>query len=792
MQYISGIIEDDYKDWKEGTGVLIASQTGTGKTTFILEKLLTHAATENKFVVYICNRKSLNNQMKNSVIKNLFSNNSDIPSGVRKRLIITTYQECEKQGDFPIIRDEFENSHDTPQEKYIAKYVSAENVYDVYPNTVKYYVFDEAHYFVADALFNENTNKWSPRKLIGEKFISVFLTATPEPLAIYLDIAMKKEGWNPKVYLDTMFYWQQYRKYVSLVIKNNGCKPYEELNKYSQYIPLYGYFHKESISFPLECLYRKPKNVKVTLPIPFLFGLRKLHYFKPEIIEEEQRRALAQRFTVAHEVVDRFINNGLYSGSTNFFANDQIYLNQSDYSYLDIWYFADYCELNNEVLDSKDKWVFFVDNIKEGGKLETSFQNKNVVFLTAESRAKEGSKAQKAFEEIEEMQSFSCDVLITTRVLDCGVSLTDTKIKNIVIDEKDITEFIQMIGRRRCQGSDDKVRCFIKHTGNGEWHKNIAMLERELDFISDLYNMQFPDVNHPEQNVDVVSVLMELKSNKHSNLVIIDLDYERSSAKVVKEFSINLTAFVNRIYNHTVLCHAREQENQKPYPYLEMQLTRLGHTYDLNRWYKYEKSVQALKGILDKSMEKGDMGGTDKVDFINNCLQEISYIQKLHLPQNMIKVIKEYEKWKSDPSHFIKVPVQSLNDTFEALELPYKIKGIQKKKNNRETQWRVTFNDVNTDRKKTEDMKYNLGVLENGLLVNMYNDWSIRVIRDQEYIDMANKAKENGVALDEYVKKKYSIDNYRDLFTEVDCKINMDDCKNPFARKILEEQANKS
>ena len=136
--------------------------------------------------------------------------------------------------------------------------------------------------------------------------------------------------------------------------------------------------------------------------------------------------------------------------------------------------------------------------------------------------------------------------------------------------------------------------------------------------------------------------------------------------------------------------------------------------------------------------------------------------------------------------------MQSLNDTFEALELPYKIKGIQKKKNNRETQWRVTFNDVNTDRKKTEDMKYNLGVLENGLLVNMYNDWSIRVIRDQEYIDMANKAKENGVALDEYVKKKYSIDNYRDLFTEVDCKINIDDCKNPFARKILEEQANKS
>lgn len=84
MRYMKDVIGDDYKDWTKGTGVLIASQTGTGKTTFILEKLLTHAAENNKYVVYVCNRKSLNNQMREIIMNNLFGNDSEIkPEDIR-------------------------------------------------------------------------------------------------------------------------------------------------------------------------------------------------------------------------------------------------------------------------------------------------------------------------------------------------------------------------------------------------------------------------------------------------------------------------------------------------------------------------------------------------------------------------------------------------------------------------------------------------------------------------------------------------------------------------------------
>ena len=47
MRYIDDIIGEEYKKWIYGTSVLIASQKGTGKTTFILEKLLANAIKYN-------------------------------------------------------------------------------------------------------------------------------------------------------------------------------------------------------------------------------------------------------------------------------------------------------------------------------------------------------------------------------------------------------------------------------------------------------------------------------------------------------------------------------------------------------------------------------------------------------------------------------------------------------------------------------------------------------------------------------------------------------------------------
>ncbi len=53
-KYISDIITD-YLTWRPGCAYFISAQTGTGKSTFVFEKLLKNAVRQNKYIIYLCN-----------------------------------------------------------------------------------------------------------------------------------------------------------------------------------------------------------------------------------------------------------------------------------------------------------------------------------------------------------------------------------------------------------------------------------------------------------------------------------------------------------------------------------------------------------------------------------------------------------------------------------------------------------------------------------------------------------------------------------------------------------------
>ena len=61
MRYLSDELGVAYKDWKDQM-ILIPTPTGSGKTTFVLTKLLPYAAQHKKYVAYFCNRKLLKNK----------------------------------------------------------------------------------------------------------------------------------------------------------------------------------------------------------------------------------------------------------------------------------------------------------------------------------------------------------------------------------------------------------------------------------------------------------------------------------------------------------------------------------------------------------------------------------------------------------------------------------------------------------------------------------------------------------------------------------------------------------
>lgn len=72
-------IQEDYKNWlprgverhQKASRIFIESPTGTGKSSFILDKLFPFAAEKNYNILYLANRSALNQQIKNAAARKL-------------------------------------------------------------------------------------------------------------------------------------------------------------------------------------------------------------------------------------------------------------------------------------------------------------------------------------------------------------------------------------------------------------------------------------------------------------------------------------------------------------------------------------------------------------------------------------------------------------------------------------------------------------------------------------------------------------------------------------------------
>lgn len=175
--YVTELIGDEYLNWNSKSSYLISTPTGSGKTTFVIKQLLKHAIQQRKHMVYICNRRVLNDQFTvqaDRKIADIFQEEDSITAKMAgEYLHICTYQNLENARIFPSIWIDVPCS-DT---KCI-----------LMGDEILYYVFDEAHYMVSDAAFNSKTNFWvdSIFKCYTPFSIFVYLTATPDPLIAFI------------------------------------------------------------------------------------------------------------------------------------------------------------------------------------------------------------------------------------------------------------------------------------------------------------------------------------------------------------------------------------------------------------------------------------------------------------------------------------------------------------------------------------------------------------------------------------------------------------------------------
>lgn len=103
-KYLSDIIDENAIDkWTCGNNIVINTPTGSGKTTFVFNRLLPYAAKRGMYLVYICNRKVISEQVSEeayALSEEYEPAMKAVPEKYQKYLRIFTYQQFEAKQSF--------------------------------------------------------------------------------------------------------------------------------------------------------------------------------------------------------------------------------------------------------------------------------------------------------------------------------------------------------------------------------------------------------------------------------------------------------------------------------------------------------------------------------------------------------------------------------------------------------------------------------------------------------------------------------------------------------------------
>ena len=156
-----------------------------------------------------------------------------------------------------------------------------------------------------------------------------------------------------------------------------------------------------------------------------------------------------------------------------------------------------------EVTINKEKWLIFVDDIMEGRSLKKSLTTKkkpkdkddkkayadedniilsdeDIVFIKAGYEKDED--ATKSVQEITKKSLSKKSVIITTPVMDNGISIYDPELLNIAIVADTEEEFIQMLGRQRF--SSKQINVFISRKSQSYFDSRYKEVNEAIRFCN--------------------------------------------------------------------------------------------------------------------------------------------------------------------------------------------------------------------------------------------------------------------------------------------------------------------
>ena len=329
------------------------------------------------------------------------------------------------------------------------------------------------------------------------------------------------------------------------------------------------------------------------------------------------------------------------------------YTTGNDYSYLDTYYFD---KVENMAVHIKNadikygKWIVFVTSKKMADTMQEIITNKKVKIITAET--KEDDEDLKS---ILEQSKFKSDVLITTKVLDNGVNISDDTVKNIVIMAWDRVTFIQELGRVRLDIENPyEINLYIPM----KCKKAFLTMEKQLGYKDSLVR-EFED-NKKE-------FMFKYRDNK--NKLPNELFYVKDGQGYVENLlgHAKVLALLSEVRN-TLDKWNDKKNKEKEYTFIKEQLSWIGLEDTFN-------------GLYSQILDEYDEEEVDKLEEQLNIIYDKNLVfltakDRTPLIETIGIIDKNHSNIKKDELVYVK-NINSLNSYLEEVNSEYRIKQFE-------------------------------------------------------------------------------------------------------------------
>ncbi len=193
------------------------------------------------------------------------------------------------------------------------------------------------------------------------------------------------------------------------------------------------------------------------------------------------------------------------------------YSMEQNYEHIQLKFFTDFVSLASIIEQDIKKWLIVVDTIAKGKKLLKELEKRAIDTVFIDAEYEKDSVSYETVRSVVDEKKFDSRILISTIILDNGLTIKDEELRNLVIIADTEIEFKQILGRKRLLDNEENVTLYIMRREKSDFTHRLRLVENHLNFINEheRYLQRQMNLNPYGMNITYDFAQLRNKSNKY-------------------------------------------------------------------------------------------------------------------------------------------------------------------------------------------------------------------------------------------------------------------------------------